>query len=96
MRLNCINKLLLCCFMCGNYAKVISVRKGRTEKITKLVTFVRLLLNILQYWVEHKRKDDRADWVTLNNTTFETEWVRPPTFSFYHSLCMPVKIVKIY
>jgi hypothetical protein len=63
--------------------------------ISQLVTFVRLVLQFLKDQVKHKKKNNGTEWVSLKDTTPESERVRSPRLCFYNSSGMSVKIVEI-
>ena len=56
---------------------------------------MRLILQFLKDWVEHKKKDNGTEWVTLKNTSPESERVQMQGFCLHNSSGMSVKVVEI-
>ena len=63
--------------------------------IGQLVTFVRLVLQFLKDRIKHKKKNNRTEWVSLKDTSPESEGIRSPGLCFSNSSGMSLKLLEI-
>ena len=78
MIVDVVDQILLCSFVSGDQAEVISVRGRHVRNFTEFVTFVRIHLQLLENRIEHEQEDHRADGIALKNSSFKGELIGSP------------------
>ena len=79
----------------GDQAEVICIRQGYELLVLETVAQPLLHLEELQDGIKGKKKDDRRDWISLKNASFEAERISFEVVSLNYGLSLVISILKV-